>query len=674
MTAVENMLEDAIRITKAGRDQRMAFTHWVEHNDPTDNVLSFDTETTGLQFGMPYPLMLNPRKPHSIIQVQDVTVFGISMAINLGDRFALLWGRLGTELYDECCKLLRIKGFKVAFNLRYDLKALERSGYKVAPTGNCSLTMARIHWNRHKKVALQKLAEMLCPEISDWEDELKPTLRNLRNSYTRAGYPKGYVNYSFLPEDMMQEYAMTDSFVGWIVNYMIYENVQQTQGEVYDRELKVLHLIKRMEDRGVPFNPRRAKTEIAKLDKHIGNVQGAMNRLSGQEFLASSPKQTLEILRHNMKVPDELLTEKGKLTTNKDVLEVAKEKVKRRKQKTFIEKLLDYRSCTKLVNSYLIPLRRRALVNNNIVYGSINPADTRTSRMTVTDPALNTIPRPDTGFSKHNPVRACFHSRPGFHNYFFDYEQMEMWLFAIQAQEKTMLKFLMDGKDIHGAVCADIYGEKAYDKNGSMIRTKRQEVKAVNFGIIYGMGDQGLADTIKQPLAYAKEFRKEYFEKYPRIGAWLDELIYQLKTQGYVEDILGRRYHVSLREAYKAVNALVQGVCAQILKVALIQTYELLDSLYRPTVQPILPLHDELELEVPSKFSNNLSFRTEFVHDIKEQMECIPQLMDMGYRLNVSAKMTKTHWEQKKNVKIRRKLRASGKHKAACKGLQQLCP
>jgi DNA polymerase I-like protein with 3'-5' exonuclease and polymerase domains len=664
MTEIEDMLENAVRITKACREQRKAFTHWVEHNDTVENVLSFDTETTGLQFGMPYPLMLNPDKPASIIRVQDVTVFGISMAIRVNDRFVLLWGRLGTELYEECCKLLRIRGFKVAFNLRYDLKALARSGTIVAPIGNCSLTMARIYWNRRKKVALQKLAEIICPEISDWDDELKPTLRNLRNAYTRAGHPKGYVNHSFLPEDMMCEYTMTDSYVGWIVNYLIYEQVMDTQGEVYDREMKVLHLIKRMEDRGVPFNPRKAKRETIKLQRHVESLQSGMNKLAGVEFSAGSPKQVLQVIVQNVKVPEKLLMLKGKLTTEKDTLKAAGEKVKSPRQRKFISKLRDFRSCNKMMSSYLVPLRQRALINNNIVYGSINPADTRTSRMTVKDPALNTIPRPDTGFDEHNPVRACFKCRPGFHNYFFDYEQMEMWLFAIQAREKRMISHLMSGKDIHAAVCVDVYGKDAYNTDGEIIRTKRQKVKAVNFGIIYGMGIDALADEIDSSRGEAEEFKKEYFQTYPRIPEWLAELKHQLKTRGYVEDILGKRYHVSLREAYVAVNALVQGVCAQILKEALIQVYTRLDSFYDPRVQPILPLHDELEFEVPRLFSMDMRFRREFVKDMKKDMECIPQLMDMGYQLNVSAKMTTTHWEQKKNVKII-KLRPSRKLRVA---------
>jgi DNA polymerase I-like protein with 3'-5' exonuclease and polymerase domains len=649
MTEIEHMLANAQRITKAGKAQREAFTYWVEHNDPHENVLSFDTETTGLQFGLPYPLLLTPK---TVIQVPDVTVFGISLAIKMKDEFALVWGRLGTELYDECCKLLSIRGHKVAFNLRYDLKALECSGTRVAPTSQCSLTKARIYWNRRKKIALQKLAEIICPEISDWEEGLKPILRNLRNSYTRAGYPKGYVNYSFVPDDVMSEYAMIDSFVGWVVNFLIHEYVVNEQGEVFDREMQVLHLIKRMEKRGVQFNPRKAKTETIKLQRHVEILQQRMNMLAGVKFKAGSPKQVLEIITQKVKVPEEYLMLKGKLTTEKDTLKAAGEKVTEPKQKKFISSLRDFRSCNKMMSSYLIPLRRRALINNNIVYGSINPADTRTSRMTITDPALNTIPRPDTGFDKHNPVRACFGCRPGFHNYFFDYEQMEMWLFAIQAKEKRMLKFLMDGKDIHGAVCEDIHGSTKL----------RQEIKAVNFGIIYGMGPNALATKIDKPLEYAVEFKKEYLEKYPRIPEWLEEIEFDLKTKGYVTDVLGRRYHVRLREAYIAVNALVQGVCAQILKVALIQLYAMLDYYY-PNMEIILPLHDELEFEVPKIISCYSDRRRRFVTDVKECMEVIPQLASMGYRLNVSAKYTTTHWEQKRNVKYRRK--TSRKHSVA---------
>jgi DNA polymerase I-like protein with 3'-5' exonuclease and polymerase domains len=185
-------------------------------------TIAFDTETTGVVFHQPSYLHLHTTNDD--IEVNNPVIFGISLAIPYRSRIALFWARNSQlDLHCAVSSLLEKKGPKVAHNARYDLRVCKENGIIVAPEVECTMTMARIFWDRRKKHGLEAITEFLCPELCDLKDATKKELTRLKGKYTRDGFEKDYVNFSFLPDEMMAERSMLDSFMC----LMIYRTLQE---------------------------------------------------------------------------------------------------------------------------------------------------------------------------------------------------------------------------------------------------------------------------------------------------------------------------------------------------------------------------------------------------------------------------------------------------------------
>ncbi len=662
------LYDNSYRVTKAGKLQREIFRYWTNHNrDPVFESLTFDTETTGLTFGVPGNLCLG----NSVIRISNITPFGISLCIPYKDQLALFWGRIGTRLYDECLKILRMKGPKNAHNSRYDLRVFAVNKHKVRGPVDCTLTMARIMWNRRKKFDLKSLTATVAPSLYGYDDDLKAVLRNLKTSHTRAGYPKGYVNYSFLPEELISEYSMVDAFVTWLLNFNLMPKILKIQRQVYRRERKVISIVLKLELRGVQLDRRQAKKEKMKLESTLIPYKAKLYKLARTRFNENSPKQLLPILQHKFDVPKKMLTKivqgEKKLTTEHDVLERMMVRMDDKRLNKFLKILFQIRRVNKLVNTYLGPLYDRAKHNNGIVYCNINPTDTRTGRMASNNPNLHNIPRPDTGLGDEptNPIRRCFICRKGFTNLLSDYEQMEMWIYAVLVGAERMLEVLKSGGDIHGTVAFEIYGSEAIDNiHGQRCKvlvgrrfkwlminkSKRFKCKKVNFGVIYGMGFRVLALQIKAKELEARELLQEWHKNNPEMREHnaLNESL--LKKNGFVEDFFGRRYNLPVKDAYKGINAQVQGGCAQALKIALINIDTYFNSL--PAYEEnrfatLLPIHDELKIEMPNAAR---MLWPKVIAGIEHRMKHIPQLEDRGVVLNIDSKITHTSWDEKRAI------------------------
>lgn len=630
------------------REQADVFRAWsngkefFSFNKKSSLVMAADTETTGVKFGVPTVLYKSGNETAAIVEESGPRVFGISAAIET-DRVHLFWGRLGTPLYSELKTLLETEGIKVFHNARYDYRVCEESGIKIAPEIECTYTMSRIYWDRRKKHSLQSLTEMLCPEISNWEEPVKAEMRRLKSKYTREGYGKDYVNYSFIDDDIMSIYSMTDSFMTLMLYQELQPKINNRFTELYEREKKVIFIINEVEKRGLAWDIDKAKRQIKLYKTKMKSCSTKLSALVG-EHNPNSPKQVLDVLLR-AGVPRKALTVAGKMTTGVDTLQA----VANSKAKKYINLLLDYRSYTKILNTYLIPLTEKALVGRGIIYCSINPADTRTGRMASREPNLQNIPEPTKrATGRTNPVRGCFICRRGYTNYYFDYSQMEMVIFGLLSGEQMLLEAYNNREDIHDTMAGVIYGRKHS-------RRQRDLTKNINFGIIYGMGIRRMAKTYQMTESRAKELLKVYHSKFKAIDRWREELRADLVEQRYVEDIFGRRYHLQPGEAYKAINALVQGSCANIFKIALINVAEKMDwkkkELFFPYANILLPVHDELQIELKNEAVRNFSVREDvFISNVLDSMIMVPQVMALGLRLRVDVAKTTTNWADKENV------------------------
>ncbi len=614
------LYRNTISITKTSLGQKRLFDAWCSRPAP-HRVLAFDTETTDVD--------------------KSGRVFGISLAFlhPVGGYPVLVWARENTALFYAALSLLNITTHKVAHNARFDIRML--ADLVDVSDAECTYIMSRIYYDRRRKHSLKELAEFLCPELSQWGDPVKEELKRLRAEAKKAGLPKESVNYSHVPDAIMGKYSMLDSFICLMLYYHLWPHIKQDYMEVYTREKAVSLIINKIENVGLRFDSAKAKEHAVGLRKIAKLEKNAIQLLAGSAVNPASPIQVVTALR-SFDVPDKLLTAKGKVTTASPVLVERLEQMPRKAQ-SFVKALLNYRAATKTVNTYLAPLAKRADADNGIIYCHINPADSRTGRMASREPNLQNIPNiiaRRTG--QANPVRECFTCRPGCAIYYFDYSQMEMAYFGMLAGDQDILNGYAAGEDIHLTMGRIIYGPDC-------TQYQRDVTKNINFGVIYGMGVRTMAQLYKMSLAEAREFLNIYYAKFPSVHRFQEQCKREIARCGYVQDLFGRRYHIA--EAYKAVNALVQGGCAQVFKTALIslESFFKHESFATDEVRIVLPVHDEFQIEAPilKPFDEKILCTAVVVC-----MTDVPQLIKRGLQLRVGVSKTLTNWAEKEKIAV----------------------
>jgi len=602
------------------------------------DVIAWDTETTGLLFHRPSILFDDNHRV-----VQNPFPFGISLCFPHKNNLVLVWGRWGTDLYKACLELLAKNSMKVAHNSKYDLRVCKTNGIEVNGTQLCTLTMSRIYWDRRKSHSLQALSEFICPGISDWEVDLKKELTKLRRQWSKrkdewnpawTDDPKEYVNYSFLPNEMIGNYSQTDVFVGWQLFQKLSPYMADEYGDIFDREMAVTHVVTKIEEAGMGFDAKRGRAELKVLLPKIKLKRRILDELSPPDFTLG-PKKILEALKF-LGVKSKQLKAKGKETTSVDVLNQAVRDGVPKRAKRFIKVLLDFRAYSKIANTYLKPLTEQAERTGGTVYCNINPTNTRTGRPSCSEPNLLNVPVPNVKQrGKENNVRYCFVPRNNKAFYFFDVSQQEMAMFLSYAEQVNMLQAYLDGADLHQHM-ADLLGRP----------DKRKIVKNQNFGVIYGLGIRAMAASQNLTIEQAKEEMKIYNKEFPFIRELQKRLEEELRFYGYVQDYFGRRYHIPHGQAYKSLNAIVQGGAAQAFKAGLLQVDEIYEKEY-PDVKIVLPVYDEIILE--RKIQKD---EKQFCLDTIQAMGEIPQLMKLGLKFRIDVSRSTTDWAHKEELKL----------------------
>jgi len=593
----------------------------------TKSVLACDTETTGLEFNAISYL----HTAEGDIECRNPFPFGVSLAFQYNDKIVLVWARhTDTKLYNACMKLVASDVTKAWHNSRYDLRVLKENGLSVGGENHCTMTMSRTYWDRRKSHTLQALTEFLCPELSGWEVELKRQFKNLKSRYTRLGYPKDYVTYSHLPHEVVEPYAMVDVFMTLMLYLKLKPIMDRDFSEHYKREMKVIDVVSRIESRGMAFNSKRARQAARYPRRRMRECMETMKLLGGDSLTMHPPK--LVKAMKSLGIKERQLKDKGKVTTGADVLRRVLNDAIPDRAREFIESLLTYRDYQKVTNTYLLPLAKRAELNGGIVYTEINPSDTRTGRPASKSPNLLNVPNPESRKTgKKNVVRKCFVCRSGYSIYYFDVSQQEMAMFGLYAQDERILEAYEKGEDLHQYM-ADQLG----------MPEKRKMVKNINFGVLYGAGTK----TLKLMYGLTDDDFRMYHNEFPSVRDFQSICEYELRQYGYVEDFFGRRYHIPVGQAYKAVNALVQGSCASAFKDGLIKVDELYTEKY-PETHMILPVYDEIQCERPHK-----SDEKTFCRRTIDCMGRIPQIEDRGLVFRVDVAKTNTNWAEKQELKI----------------------
>lgn len=398
--------------------------------------------------------------------------------------------------------------------------------------------------------------------------------------------------------------------------YELYENI----------ELPVTRILGEMEFAGTEIDLDVLKEMDTAFDETIEKLANDIYRISGTTFNISSPKQLGQVLFEDLGLKGGKKTKTG-YSTSQDVLEKIID------AHPVVPLVLEYRMLTKLSSTYLKGLQEQVFPDNKI-HTIYKQTLTHTGRLSSVDPNLQNIPvRSEEG----KLIRKAFVSHNGY-LVSFDYSQIELRILAHMAHVTNLIDAFNQGKDIHRHTAALVFGVKDEEVTPQM----RSQAKAVNFGIIYGMSEFRLSKDIGMSISEARDFINKYFETYPEVKTYMDEVVKTCKKQGYVSTLLNRKRYIPTindknfmvrQQAQRyAMNTPIQGTGADILKLAMIEVDKALKEKNLKS-QMILQVHDELIFDV---FEDELE---EVMSLVKEKMEnCIkmdvPLIVEGNYAKN----------------------------------------
>ena len=404
------------------------------------------------------------------------------------------------------------------------------------------------------------------------------------------------------------------------------------QIDLYNRiEIPLLKTLALMENEGINLDIKFLDKLSEKTKTEVNDLAEKIYKEAGAEFNISSPKQLGEILFDQMKISkNPKKTKTGQYSTSEEVLsELAKDN-------SFVKLILEYRSISKLLNTYIDSLPKQISSRTNRIHTQYIQTVASTGRLSSINPNLQNIPiRTNRG----REIRKAF--IPKNKDYFIlaaDYSQIELRIIASLSEEENMINAFKNNEDIHTSTAAAVFNVPIKEVS----REQRSNAKVVNFGIIYGVSAFGLSNQTNLNRKEAKELIDKYYLKYPKLKMYISNQISFARNKGYVETVLGRRRYLKdinsrngiVRGASErnAVNAPVQGSAADIIKLAMINIQEKINQNEFKS-KMLLQVHDELVFDVFKPELNN------FMDMVKHEMENafqikVPLTVDVNYGLN----------------------------------------
>jgi len=360
-----------------------------------------------------------------------------------------------------------------------------------------------------------------------------------------------------------------------------------------------------MEIEGIKIDSKILENLSKKFEKKIKNLEKEIFKISKKEFNIGSPKQLGEILYNELKISVLKKTKKGSFATSASVLEDLAFK-----GNNFPKLILDWRQVSKLKNTYSDSLKEHINPKTKRVHTSFLLAATTTGRLASSDPNLQNIPiKSEDG----KEIRKAFIAKEGFTLLSADYNQIEMRILADLADVKELKKAFKNSEDIHSLTASQVFNVDIKKVDQDM----RRKAKAINFGIIYGISQYGLAKQIMVSNVEANEFLNSYFIKFPEIKDYMESTIKFCRKSGYVNNIFGRRTHISgindknynVRNFQEraAINAPIQGSASEIMRLAMIRLNNKLKILKNSKTKILLQIHDELIFEISKNEISSIS-------------------------------------------------------------------
>jgi DNA polymerase-1 len=398
--------------------------------------------------------------------------------------------------------------------------------------------------------------------------------------------------------EMIKEYAAEDADVTLQLKQVFAPELTTTDTlELFDKiEVPLVPVLASMEAEGIKLDSAALHDYSAELLQEIRLLETGIFEDAGTTFNIASPKQLGEILFDRLKIIDNpKQTATKQYSTGEDIL------TKLLNKHTIIQKILDYRSLTKLKSTYVDVLPTLVSARDGRIHTSYNQAVAATGRLSSNNPNLQNIP---IRTEKGREIRKAFVPRnENFVLLSADYSQVELRIIAHLSRDKEMISDFNSGIDIHAATAAKVFGVKLED----VTREMRGKAKAVNFGIIYGMSAFGLSERMNIPRKDATEIIQQYFSRYTGIRKYIDETIASARKNGYVETMMKRRRYLrDINSANatvrgfaerNAINAPIQGTAADLIKIAMINIFHEFSQLNLKS-RMILQVHDELVFDV----------------------------------------------------------------------------
>lgn len=475
---------------------------------------------------------------------------------------------------------------KIAHNAKFDTHMLANAGCKIIGKIHDTVVLTKLADENRNSFALRDLAATYEGGIVKYE--------YMVDAYKQLNK---VTNYQQIPRELLSEYANADVWNCYLAFVNEYPRIITDDLEaLYENELELMIVLYAMERYGMKIDPNYELPLKEELQKLCDEAERAIYEEAGEMFNINSAKQLYSVLM-KLGVDRNLIgqTEKGNPKLDKYALANLAEI----HNVSIVKKILEFRKYDKLLTTYATGLYEQRDAEDR-VHGSINQTEATTGRMSITKPALQTLPKKDKS------IRRAFVPDDNCTMWFMDLDQVEYRLFAHYAKIPSLLEQIANGYDVHTATAATMFGynmdelaEKVHngDDEATAIRSR---AKTLNFALLYGMGNQALANDLKVSLSEATEIKARYFSTMPEAQILISTIQQVIKMRGFVKNFYGRRRRLAADDCYKAPNALIQGCAADYIKHKIVGMYKYI-KYYGLQTHMINIVHDEVVIN----FSND---------------------------------------------------------------------